>query len=168
MFYLENSSQVWHFYPVDVYIFLKEKEVPPGNFLCKTNALGGRYAVFSQSFACCLVPGARTEVRLARIPGLKNVRRPLSQCQSWVCMTPKMTTPYTVYLCLPQPPPSPCLVPHGEPHFERWKKTVHSTGKRWCLMTLLLSHHQLAPVAKCIKAAEGLTEPLQRSSVGLT
>ena len=71
VFYLENSSQVQHFSPVDVCIFLKEKEVLPGTFLCKTDALGGGYAVLSQSFAYCLVSGARTRVRLARIPGLK-------------------------------------------------------------------------------------------------
>ena len=71
VFYLENSSQVRHFSPVDVYIFSQEKEVLPGNFLCKTDALGGGYAVFSRSFAYCLVSGARTRVRLAGIPGLE-------------------------------------------------------------------------------------------------
>lgn len=87
VFYLENSSQVRHFSPVDVYIFLKEKEVLPGNFLCKTDALGGGYAVFSRTFACCLVPGARMRVRLARIPGLKMSGGPyLSASPGLACL----------------------------------------------------------------------------------
>lgn len=128
VFYLENSSQVRHFSPVDVYIFLKEKEVLPGNFLCKTDALGGGYAVFPDF---CLLSGTRgqDEGEAGKDPRAQNVRRPLSQCQSWACMPLKVTTPYTVHLCLPQPPPSPALCPTVNPTLRDGRRPYKVKGK---------------------------------------